>query len=424
MSNYHCSYCHGNHASAYCPGYHNASLNIKAGEIRESISSFATLNQDTVREISSGFQAMREGMVSFEDAQESMANAIADGSNTIVDAISSTCDEVGDRIDHAGNLVAGRIDQSNSIFSKGFGTLTKGMLGGAAIIGGGFIAGAAILSYAIAGVGAILMYRERMDALRHEENLKFQEETSDAGRARRELLAASALIFAGDSSRAQRHVLRSIDLYPSAAESFRLLAITQDLEGYHEQACKSLKAAIKLAEDGHYAPIFRKDKNMQRTQTVEPNVVPIVGQLAHEMALIHQADGAAQMVHDYCGRYPSNRDLHFLRLRMLSKTNLWEREAADCISGLVTTWPEYFNLVYVDAQLGNKLPDAQQILSGVRQNFQESVSNKEHVLMLLSKGQFRKSQMETILNFSFSDLSTMATELDRKIVQIAGESPK
>ena len=247
---------------------------------------------------------------------------------------------------------------------------------------------------ALAGIGAVMQYRERMDQLRHKERLQFDkerlqfdEEASDAGRARRELKAAAALLFAADPSQAEEHVVNSLKFFPSSAETFRVRSIVEILKGEHKKACISLRAALKLANDGGLMP-----NNMNVNETVvegmqEAVYVSCLSQLTSELALFSQEIEALQLLDDGIKRYHNNTDLQLVRLRILSKTPAWDSRYGECIARLVKLSPRYFNMLFLDHQFGRRLGETQSFLKHLRSDTLLALQNKMRTLMVVSKGE-------------------------------------
>lgn len=146
-----CEHCGGGHDSEYCPGYHAKSLAKTAEEIQETVTDVSESNREQL------------------------------------ERISAASEDVAGRVEAGGQLVGQKLDSLESSVEHGMNRVAS-----ASLVSG-------VLTYiGLIGVGQMITFRERMDQLRHEqceradwsrhgEQMRLEEESSVAGRARREL---------------------------------------------------------------------------------------------------------------------------------------------------------------------------------------------------------------------------------------------
>lgn len=387
-----CEYCGGRHESEYCLGYNASSMNMTLGEVNEGIAALSEHDDRALEDISDGLRSIHGSFDSIQDSQNANAEVLRGAVTDAQFAISESITQ--------GAVGVGRV----AIF-------------GAVAISGSIIAAGAMIMKALTGIGAALQHRERMDDLRHKERLQFDEEISDAGRARRELKAAAALIFAGDPSQAEIHVINSLRLFPSSAETFRIRSVVENLKGEHEKACVSLKAAMKLAEDGDLFPNVMNLNKAVGDGAHEAVLASSTIQLAGELALVSKETIALELLEQGVEKFPANTDLHLARLRTLSKTPAWEKRAAEWIARLVELSPKYFNILFLDQQLGERLGEMQSLLKRLKSSKLVALRNRKQALMLVSQGQaqFEIAQAIEHGSGSFEELAAVSEGVTQEI---------
>jgi tetratricopeptide (TPR) repeat protein len=341
-----CLYCGGHHDTEYCLGYNSSSLNESVEEVQSAMMTLAEHGQDSLEELSNGFESIRNGFDALKESQSTMVDAVRA-------EISST---------------------------------RASLEGGLGQVSGSIMASAAMTMSALAGIGAVMQYRERMDQLRHKDRLQFDEEASDAGRARRELKAAFAFLTCGDPEQAESHVNQSIRLFPSAAESFRIRGIVEHLLGRHDKACTSFRVALKLADDGDLLPNIDNVNDTVDDETHQAVFVSATSQLAQGLAILTKEEQATDLLDKAIERYGAEVDLHIMRIRALSKTPAWSERYRACLSELVHLSPMHFNVVFLDQQLGRHLEQAQIYLKEIRNEAATSFQNKRTALAVVSRG--------------------------------------
>lgn len=359
-----CIHCGGNHYSDYCMGYNSDSMNRSMSEVNRGIDNLSSLNERALEQASENYEAMLE------------AN----------DRMIESNERISDDITRAGYDVSDAINSSTVVNAHGYEKISKSVeKAGHDAMAGSIIAGA-MISSALIGIGAILQYREQMEQLRHKERMKFDEEQSVAGRARRELKTASTLLFVGDPKQAESHIKNSLKLFPSSAETFRLRSITESRQGKHSEAIISLKAALKLAEDNHLFPSLLNIDGSITTELYERVITSSLAQLSQEFSLTGKINEAINYLDNGVGLFPTNSDLQFQRIRVLSRTNLWERNFEKYISNLVDLSPKHFNILFSDLQLRKKKKEIREVLKSIKTDKQQQLSNKTQALTMLSQG--------------------------------------
>lgn len=353
-----CSHCNGKHASDYCPGYNFSSLRKTAEEIRDDVESLAAHNEEGLQELSEQLEASRQANEELKEGLDTAADQISSAVSEGTNAVTSGLDKVDDNLQTGFSHVVGAVVTSGTMVYQG-----------------------------LVGIGALISFREQMDQLRHEERLKFDEEASVAGSARRELRTAAVMMSVGDLEQAYHHVKRSLDTFSASAETFRLRSIIESRWGKHDAAITSLRAALKLAETGDLLPNIQ---NLNRTVAKNSKgriEVSGASQLALELNLVGKEIEALEVLSNYVGIFPSDGGLQVIRVRTLAKTPRWDALKEQFIAGLVDTAPEQFNVLFVDPQLGAKLPDAQGILRRIFSSRAQQVEERKRALMIVSKGE-------------------------------------
>jgi len=314
---------------------------------------------------------------------------------------------------------------SESISTSGR-DLERGLreLSGSTIVAGvmmreGMIAAGAMISSALAGVGAALYYRDRMDQIRHTERLEFEELSSDAGRARRELKVATTLVCVGDAAQAADHLKESIRLFPTSAETFRVRSIVESVQGDHAAAALSLKTALRLADDDEFLPHFNNINDTLSESTQDAISVSIVTQLAYELSLLAREPEALELLDRKLIDRPSSVDLHHVRLRILSKTAEWDARHDLCIREIVELSPVHFNILHLDNQLGDRLAATRVVLKRLRSDAEIALKNKSRALIAVSKGHADLSllNLPTEGKGSYCDLRRATNEMTMKILE-------
>lgn len=359
-----CIYCGGNHYSDYCTGYNSYSMNRTLDEVTEGIDNLSALNERALEEASEKYSEMI-------DNQERLIE---------------TNERISDDITRAGYDVSDAINTSTIVNAQGYKKISNSIDEGAGRVAGATIAAGFMISSALIGIGAILQYRERMEQLRHKERLRFDEEKSIAGRARRELKTASTLLFVGDPKQAEIHIKNSLELFPSSAETFRLRSIIESKQNKHSEAIISLKAALKLAEDNHLFPsLFNLDGSIT-DEVFERVITSSLAQLSQEFSITGKLNDAVEYLSNGIKMFPNNSDLQFQRVRVLSKTNLWDKNFETYISNLVELSPKHFNILYSDLQLRKKKNQVHSLLKSIKADKQTKLENKKQALTMLSQG--------------------------------------
>jgi len=378
-------------------------MNKTLEEVNDAIADLSKHDERALEEISGGlesvhdsFEALQGNIQSLQSSQEIISEEMQAKVEAVRDAVADAEVAVTDSIGDAGATVARSIDEGGRNVRAGIDDVGKAISSGFGAVSGSVIAAGAMVMNALAGVGAVLQYRERMDQLRHKERLQFDEETSDAGRARRELKAAAAMLFAGDPSQAEAHVTNSLSLFPSSAETFRIRSIVENLKGEHLKASISLKAALKLAEDGDLLPQIMNVNETVVEGMREAVYVSSASQLANELALLSQESTALSLLEDGIEKYPKNTDLHLVRLRTLGKTPVWDDRFGDYVTQLVKLSPRYFNILFLDHQLGRRLNETQEFLKRLKSDTLVALRNKKRTLMVVSTGQAELAIAQTI----------------------------
>jgi tetratricopeptide (TPR) repeat protein len=392
-----CIHCGGNHYSDYCTGYNSSSMNESLSEISSGIDSLSEFNERALDEISDKYSDML-------DAQ---------------DRIVESNDRIAGDITRAGLDVSDAVNASSIVNAKGYEHIGKSIneAGNKAFIGS--IVAGQMISSALIGIGAILQYRERMEQLRHKERMSFKEENSNAGKARRELKTASSILFAGDPTQAATHLKKSLTLFPSSAETFRLRSIIESKQEKHNEAIVSLKTALKLAEGNHLFPSLQNIDGSITDELYEKVITSSLTQLSQEFAITGQLNHAIKYLSNGVDEFPNNSDLLFQRVRVLSKTNLWERNFEEYISAIVGLSPKHFNILYSDLQLKRKEKQVQTYLKSIKSEKIIQLQNKQQALTTLSEGASEQltafNTQPRIEDFSFVSIVNLTDTLTKEI---------
>jgi tetratricopeptide (TPR) repeat protein len=352
-----CIHCGGNHYSDYCLGYNSDSMNQSMSDFNSGLEQLSNLNERALEQASESYDALI-------DSNERISNDLRD----------------------VGSDISGSINSSTLVNEEGYEKISDSIkqAGNDAMIGS--IVAGKMISSALIGIGAIMLFREQMEQIRHTERLKLDEEKSDAGKARRELKAASALLFANAPKQAMTHIQNSLNLYPSSAETFRLRSIIESGQGNHEQAIISLKAGLKLAEERELFPSFQNIDNSIPNNYFENVVTSILTQLTQEFAITDNLNDAMNSLDYGLNILPNNSDLHFQRIRILSKTSLWETNFEEYISELIELSPTHYNILYSDLQLQIKRNEIRKVLRAIRTENEIQLENKFQALTILTNG--------------------------------------
>ena len=359
-----CIHCGGNHYSDYCMGYNSDSMNRSISEVNQGIDTLSSLNERALEQASEHYDAMLEANDRMIESNERMS----------------------DDITRAGEDISSSINASTVVNAHGYEKISKSVekAGHDAMIGS--IVAGAMISSALIGIGAILQYREQMEQLRHKERLRFDEESSVAGRARRELKTASTLLFVGDPKQAENHIKNSLKLFPSSAETFRLRSIIESRQGKHSEAIISLKAALKLGEENHLFPSLLNIDGSITNELYERVITSSLAQLSQEFSLTGKINDAINYLDNGVKLFPENSDLLFQRIRVLSRTNFWERHFESYISNLVDLSPKHFNILFSDLQLHKKKKEIRSVLKTIKADKTQQLENKKQALTMLSQG--------------------------------------
>lgn len=384
-----CIHCGGNHYSDYCTGYNSSSMNKSLSEISSGIDILSEFNERALDEISDKYSDMLDAQDRIVESNERIAEDITRAGWDVSDAVNASSLVNAKGYEHIGKSI-------NEAGNKAFiGSIVAGI--------GSIVAGS-MISSALIGIGAILQYRERMEQLRHKERISFNEENSNAGKARRELKTAASILFAGDPKQAETHLKNSLNLFPSSAETFRLRSIIESTQEKHKEAIVSLKTALKLAEDNNLFPSLLNIDGSITNELYERVITSSLTQLSQELAITGQLNDAINYLTNGVDLFPNNSDLQFQRIRVLSKTNFWERNFEEYISTLVDLSPKHFNILYSDLQLKKKKKQVQGYLKSIKSEKQIQLQNKKQALTILSEG--KSKQLEAFNNQSrLDDLS-------------------
>jgi len=163
-------------------------------------------------------------------------------------------------------------------------------------------------------------------------------------------------------------------------------SIVESIRDDHKEAALSLKTALKLADDNEFLPHFNNINHTISDSVCDAIYVSIVSQLAHELALLGQEQGALELLDSRLSDHPESVDLHYVRLRILSKTSEWNNRYEDCVRQIVDLSPQHFNLLFLDKQLGDQLDPTRIFLSRVRNEAEIALKNKCRALISISKG--------------------------------------
>lgn len=341
-----CTHCGGNHYSDYCTGYNSASMNRSLDEINGGINHLSGLNEEALGKM----------------------------------------DSIADEISSAGYQVSGSIDNLSNTTSEGFNKLSNSVDEAAEKIWESQIISGFMISQALIGIGAIMQYRERMEQLRHKERMQFNEDKSVAGRARRELKTASTLLFVDDPKQAENHIKNSIELFPSSAETFRMRSIIESRQEKHNDAITSLKVALKFAEDGDLIPTLLIPDSSQIEEVKQKIITSSLAQISQEFSIIGKIKEAIPFLTNGLEIYPNNTDLHFQRIRTISKTNSWDNYFEEYVSCLIELSPKYYSILYVDQQLKDKRTELRKYLIQLKKEKSIQLQNKVEAFTILSKG--------------------------------------
>lgn len=414
-----CIYCGGNHESDFCHGYNSHSMTKSLSDISSGIDNLSQLNEDSLEEISERYSEMIDAQERISEEIYNSGKTIAESNERITDEISQAGLNISENISKSSTNISNAINDSSLLNVKGQYKISESIdnAGRNSMIGS--IISGAMISSALVGIGAILKYREQMEALRHKEKMSFNEETSDAGKARRELTTAASILFAGNINQAEIHLKNSLSLFPSSAETFRLRSIIESKKELHNEAIISLKTALNLSKERNLFPSINNINGYITDEFYEKVVTSTLSQISQEFAFTKQLPQAIHYLSDGIEQFPNNPDLQFQRIRILSKTNLWEKHFEEFISLLVKISPKHFNILYTDLQLRKKKKEIQQHLTKINKDSQKQLQNKKQALMMLSEG--KAKQLSAFLDnpkiesFSFTELIKLTDTLTAEI---------
>ncbi len=391
-----CMFCGGNHSSVYCPGFNSYSMNKTLSEINLGIDNLSEFNEKSL-----DLASERNSKI-FE-----IQNELAENNQILSDNLMGLSSDISGALNNLSDISDKGYEQiSNSIFETGEKIFNSN------------ITAAEIMSTSIIGIGAILQYRERMEKLRFKIKMNFKEEKSISGIARRELMAASAIVFAGDPIQAEKHLDKSISLYPLSAETYRIKSIIESIKGKHNDSIISLKTALSFTNNNYLYPYLNLTDNKIAIDEYEKIKVSIISQLSQEYSIINQIDNALSILNNAIIEFPNNTDLHFQRLRTLSKHEQWLKKFEEYIFEILMLSSKYYNLIYLDFQLISKKNDIQRYLKSIFKDKKERLNNLTRVLLALSEG---KSEKANALNYKNRIDSLSYTSIVKYIDEIQNE---
>lgn len=387
-----CFHCGGNHESDFCPGYSLQSLSKSADNIRDGIGELSKLDGlavERLSQVSSSVAELGDDLSrSIDDVGAMVSDSLSTAKYDIVDAIEISADAIAAEVRDGTNRVTTAVDRSalvNTIGFVGLGTMVSSVGDRVTEAKDSIEVGFEAVLEGFVGVGAALDYRERMDELRHESKMVLLEEASVAGRARRSIAAASALIRI-DPEEAYANVRRAIETFPTAGEAYRIRGTVQSILGKHEEAIKSLRAAVKLSEDGNVLPILRR-KQSRSDPLTRRAVVSSTVQLSHELLVVGDSTQAVNMLQSALQSNPSHPDLQFALIKVLARDDRWASSHAQLISELVLSSPRYFNLLFLGRQFPReRRRDLQQVLMEILKVESRRLHYKSGYLDMLSHG--------------------------------------
>lgn len=184
-------------------------------------------------------------------------------------------------------------------------------------------------------------------------------------------------------------------------------------------ARRSWPYAYKLADDDEFLPHINNINRTVSDSVCNAISVSVVSQLAHELALLAQGKEALELLDSRLSYKPGSVDLHYVRLRILSKTDEWDRRYEDCVRQVVELSPLHFNLLFLDKQLGDRLDATQAFLKRVKKETEQLVKNKSRALVVISRGQadLRLPNAAELGKGSYADLRTTADVLGQELIR-------
>ncbi len=403
-----CIHCGGHHESDLCHGYNSYSMSKSLDEISSGIDSFTELTENSLDDISNKYSEIIQTQERIAESNEVIGENINNAANQIANNIEDAGTEISESLNKISSTnEIGYNKVSDSISKAGFNSMVGNIISGA------------MISSALIGIGAILKYRERMEQLRHKEKMGFKEETSDAGKARRELKTAASLLFAGDPKQAQSHIQNSLKYFPSSAETFRIRSIIESREEKHTEAIISLKTSLKLAEEKCFYPSILNIDGSITDELYETIYTTSLAQLSQELALIGMTNQAIEYLNHGIGNFPKNTDLHFQRLRMLNKTDLWDNSYEDYLIKLIELSPQHFNIVYTDLQLTKRKSELQNTLKKIKSEKVNILLNKRQTLNVLTEGKSENGTLpinsKDLHDFSYAKIVKLSKEYTLEI---------
>ena len=310
-----CTFCGGNHHSDYCPGYNSYSMNKSLKDINSGINILSELNESSLDLISGHNLRIIDSQNRIVESNQKLSENIQNIGFGISDAIKDSTDSLAENIDSIGIDISAALNYSTEVNATGYRQISDSIYDtGDKLVNAGLMA-AEMVSSSLIGIGGILQYRERMDQLRFKTKMRFNDESSVAGKARRELLTATAFLVSGDLMQAEKHLNKSIKYFPSSAETFRILSIAQSKQEKHNDAITSLKVALELANHNKLFPIYNSNQKSTHFNNYEKIKVSTLAQLTQEYAIENQLNKALSALNEGIQEFPDNSDLHFQRDR-------------------------------------------------------------------------------------------------------------
>lgn len=348
----HCFHCGGQHDSSFCPGYGIRSLIETTESVRLGIDQLGELSEDAVVELCDAI----------DGGARQTAGAIRDGAAQTVDAIRDGLEQTVNAIRGGTNQTVQAIDRStivNAVGLAGVGVVSAigtsmvreevaGVRHELERIRSGLDEGIAEVSDALIGIGSVLDYRERMDELRHEAKLALEEEKSVAGQARRAIEAAT-LLLPIDLDQAHAFITKAIELFPTAADGFRIRGIIESMLEDHNAATKSLQMAVELARRGKVTPSLRGHDDPSGS-TQRKALASASMQLSHELVLSGETDIALKVLTRSLRDLPNHPDLIHGTVKILVSMDRYDGSYESAIRTLVLESPRHFNLLYLGRQ--------------------------------------------------------------------------
>jgi tetratricopeptide (TPR) repeat protein len=377
-----CKHCGGHHESNLCMANNISSMRESVEDVNNDILILSEQNDDSLNTLIE-IQDRTNDLIS--DGLDNLSESIVRGASDISNEVFNLNNSLQQSLKY--NIEAQKAIADN--ISKSLGGINNSIL-----------------------INGILNYIIQDELLEiEEEKLKFEEEESSAGKARRELSIANSLLLV-NPEQALIHINKSIDFFPSSSEAFITKGMIESKLGQHELAIISLLCAQTLFDQENYTSSIRHiNKQLTRNDIVILNKKIGVA-LSIEHSLTGESLKSLEALTVLINKYDDDVDLKIEYLRHLGHTYLWPDKYENLIEEIIEMTPTSFDIILTDKQLTNHKEELDKLLDNIKKRKIEVLINKHRVASILKKTTTLLN-IEEISKISFTHIIKHIKELDQ-----------